>query len=398
MHNRVINYTVKEIFISAKTEQMRISQKLIEILRTELNGNDCTDDDLSADEAREVYSLAMKHNVQSMAADWLLKHGVSDETVFEGMATSLTISQWTDQLISKAASALNDAGIEFMFLKGAVIRNDYPEPWMRMSGDIDILVHEQDKVRAREVLCRDLALESSQSAVEDTLVSKGGVMIDLASMLIDKDHKWEEQSSLSDIWNHALPGKLQYERVLCDDMRYTHAVMHMARHFDNGGCGINHVMDLWVLNHRISVTDEMRAARNALLNKKGIKKIEEAFVAVSEKWFSGADVPTMDGLEDMIINGSAHGNPENTLLTKRGKYGKLGYKLSRLFVPYNYLKQLFPSLDGHRWMTPFYEVYRWIYHMKNGRTSVILDEFKKADAISDALAEKTRKNMKELFG
>ena len=86
------------------------------------------------------------------------------------------------------------------------------------------------------------------------------------------------------------------------------------------------------------------------------------------------------------------------MLTKRGRYGKLGYKLSRLFVPYNYLKQLFPSLDGHRWMTPFYEVYRWIYHMKNGRTSVILDEFKKADAISDDSAEKTRKIMKEFFG
>lgn len=36
--------------------------------------------------------------------------------------------------------------------------------------------------------------------------------------------------------------------------------------------------------------------------------------------------------------------------------------------------------------------------MKNGRTSVILDEFKKADAITDASAEKTRKIMKELFG
>lgn len=171
----------------------------------------------------------MKHNVQSMAADWLLMHGVSDEEVFEGMAVSLTLSQWTSQLVSKAASALNGAGIEFMFMKGAVIRNDYPEPWMRMSGDIDILVHEQDKAGAREVLCRELALESSKSAVEDTLVSKGGVMIDLASMLIDKDHKWEEQSSLSDIWDYALPGKLQYERVLRDDMRYTHAVMHMAR-------------------------------------------------------------------------------------------------------------------------------------------------------------------------
>ena len=61
--------------------------------------------------------------------------------------------------------------------------------------------------------------------------------------------------------------------------------------------------------------------------------------------------------------------------------------LNRFFVPYDYLKILFPQIEGKRWLTPFYEVYRWIYHAKNGRTGIIMNEFKESDAMTDDLIE-----------
>ena len=42
--------------------------------------------------------------------------------------------------------------IEYILLKGSVLRNYYPEPWMRTSCDIDILVHDEQLDKAVKVL------------------------------------------------------------------------------------------------------------------------------------------------------------------------------------------------------------------------------------------------------
>lgn len=50
--------------------------------------------------------------------------------------------------IQKIQGALNDAHIQFIPLKGAVLQNLYPDSWMRTSSDIDVLVHEDDLQKA----------------------------------------------------------------------------------------------------------------------------------------------------------------------------------------------------------------------------------------------------------
>ena len=376
--------------------QENVSLILIGILRAELVGfEDSTSVTLSADKLKDVYCLAKQHNAYTIVANYLIKHGFEEETLFNDFAVASQALQWCDESFVKVSKALSEARIEHLPLKGVVIRKEYPEPWMRLGGDIDILIHECDRLLVKQILA-GLGYKYELNGEEDHYTDDSGVVFDIR-VALGAPKGFCSQDVLSDVFNYAKRTE-GYRLDLRDDMRYVHAIIHMAKHLVNGGCGISHVMDLWVLNHRISVTEEMQAAREALLEKKGVKKLEEAFVAVSEKWFSGADVSTVDGLEEFIINGLAHGSDLNHAIKSRREWGNSFYKLKRLFVPYDYLCQLFPQLKGNRWMTPIYEVYRWIYHIRNGRTKKIMREFNESNSISNETVEKTERMMKELFG
>ena len=48
------------------------------------------------------------------------------------------------------------------------------------------------------------------------------------------------------------------------------------------------------------------------------------------------------------------------MLLERARHGsKLKYMLSRIFLPYDSLKKIYPILNKRRILTPIYEVFRW---------------------------------------
>lgn len=56
------------------------------------------------------------------------------------------------QMLSILREQLNDAGIDFLLLKGAHLKALYPAPELRFMVDMDILVREQDQPRAKDIL------------------------------------------------------------------------------------------------------------------------------------------------------------------------------------------------------------------------------------------------------
>ena len=46
--------------------------------------------------------------------------------------------------IERIREILGKAGIPFILLKGAVLMDLYPQPWMRTSSDVDVLIREED--------------------------------------------------------------------------------------------------------------------------------------------------------------------------------------------------------------------------------------------------------------
>ena len=110
----------------------------------------------------ELYRLSKAHDVAHLVGDSLSKCGVFanlPDTLEENeRATIEKIKAKFDEQIFTAVyryeninyelerlkETLEEAEIPFILLKGSVIRKYYPEPWMRTSCDIDILVKKED--------------------------------------------------------------------------------------------------------------------------------------------------------------------------------------------------------------------------------------------------------------
>ena len=45
---------------------------------------------------------------------------------------------------NEISSAFDEAGIEYILLKGIVLKDLYPSPYMSQMSDVDILIHEED--------------------------------------------------------------------------------------------------------------------------------------------------------------------------------------------------------------------------------------------------------------
>ena len=249
---------------------------------------------------------------------------------------------------------LEEAGIPFILLKGAVMRSYYPASWMRTSSDIDVLVPGGDMPRAIAVIEEKLGYELSTTEPHDaSLYSKSRVHLDMHT-LFEGDR--EDEALLNAAWRDSRD-EGGYEHFLTPEHFYFYHVAHMAEHVRNGGCGIRPFIDLYLLNAKL---DFDRARVEALLTEYGLGRFEAMAVQLSESWMRGTESEALDSFEEYILAGGVYGTIAQTVAAKRRDgQGKLGYLMHRIFMPYSELKERHPRLDGRPWLTPFFEIWRW---------------------------------------
>lgn len=261
---------------------------------------------------------------------------------------------------NQLCKTLSEAKIPYLPLKGAVMRDYYPTPWMRTSCDIDVLVHEEDLDRAIEVLTKKLGYSNKGRGFHDvSLFSKSKVHVELHFTLADGKRIMESYNLRKNVWEYAtpkVPGSYQYE--MSDDIFYFYHVSHMANHLYGGGCGIRPFLDLWLLEHKV---EGDRNARNALLEQTNLLTFANSARELCEVWFSGKQYTKLAfQLQQFILGGGVYGSTQNKVAVQQAERGgKFKYILSRIFLPRQALKHLYPILETQKWLFPFLQVVRW---------------------------------------
>lgn len=279
--------------------------------------------------------------------------------------------------------ALEEAEIPFMPLKGSILRSYYPEPWMRTSCDIDVLVHQEDLDRAVDCLINVCGYTNEGLGPHDVaLRSIGGVHIELHYILVEDDMVNSSANVLENVWadSEKIDG-YKYGASMPDAMFYFYHITHMAKHFTHGGCGIRPFIDLWILDNKLEYIDENR---DAFLQTGGLLTFANAARKFSDWRFSdGASDETLFKMQEFLISGGVYGTTENRVnVVRTKKEGKLKYVFSRIFIPYDSLKYLYPSIVRHRWLLPIMQVRRWFAILFSGRVGKAMREFSANNSIS----------------
>ena len=266
----------------------------------------------------------------------------------------------THAAFSELYAALEESGTSFMPLKGSVMHRYYPEPWMRTSCDIDILIHKEDLEKTAQYLIARLSYRQEQTGSHDvSFFTPSGVHIELHYNLMEPGHAKASAEVLRDVWKASVvKSGYQYWFEMSDAMFCFYHIAHMAKHFETGGCGIRAFLDLWILEHRPGLN---QATCDALLEKGDLLTFANAARRLSEVWFTNAESDELSSqMEDFILQGGAYGNQKNRIAIQQIKKGsRFRYAISKIFLSYEELKFHYPILQKHRFLTPFYEIKRW---------------------------------------
>ena len=339
------------------------------------------------EEMRALYLLSKSQDMAHVVAAELGRQGhlgddeISRKFKKQQMLAVLRYERINYELL-EICRVLEAAKIRHMPLKGSVLRDYYPEPWMRTSADIDILVDEENAELAAEALMRDLGYENRGRSSHDVqLFAPSGVHLELHFETIEDARVVNVNSVLSRIWDNA-SAVSQYKYQADDAMFYFYHVSHMAKHFKHGGCGVRFFLDLWILDHRV-VYDEKERTR--LIESGGIIEFYRQSRHLSEVWFSDSAHNDMSKImERYVLGGSVYGSRANDIVIKQIKTGGRGkYILGRIFLPYDQLKQMYPTLEKHRWLLPVYEVRRWFKIVFCGNMSRVKQELKQSVSVTD---------------
>jgi hypothetical protein len=203
---------------------------------------------------------------------------------------------------------------------------------------------------------------------------------------------------LGQIWDksHSISDSNEYV-MSCEDF-YIYHIIHMAKHFKNGGIGLTHIMDIVMMNK--AYTDLNKDSINSELKSLGLKVFENNLQLLTQYWFDNY-TPTKDLKRTLELLGN--------YLFFGGAFGLKSQKeiiaiIERNDTKPSLLKKVFPdrrtmidyygnSLKKFPFLLPFYWINLNLKRIFRGKKD-LKNNIERIKNISDEQIELTRELMK----
>lgn len=316
-----------------------------------------------------IFRLSLRHRITSTLYFGIKK--LPESIVRKIPHMDAYISSYKMNLVSDANRAyelerlqpvLMQHNIDYMFLKGSVIKNYYPDTSMRCMNDMDILFRGAD-FKVIDRIFEDLGYEILHKDAKDTAYRNpvNKVVIEMQPHLIDMGYaRWYDY--LEKIWGKCTHKGNAYEMPLEDF--YIYHMIHMAKHFKNGGIGLTHMTDVYIMLKNFQIDWDYV---NNQLKGIGLLQFHQTIRLLIRQWFLSEDLHRIS--EKNMLS-----SDEIKLLTKyilRGgafgsrKQQEINHIVSRGDEKLSIRKKLFPnmttmvnyygqSLHRHPFLLPFY--------------------------------------------
>lgn len=254
---------------------------------------------------------------------------------------------------------LNEAKIPHIFLKGYELQNLYPDPNLRMMGDIDILVKQEDYDKSKSILIKNnFILNSIIETHAEFLYSK--ITIEIHNKLFHDSMIAYKFFKQNDLFINST-NELYLAYIIC----------HYAKHFSKGA-GLRPIVDIYLFMKKKKINFK---TLNTLLEELGLAKFYSNIMNTITIIFH--DNTLQNNLDinlalDTIyysLQSGIHGfgqnsNIENNQISRIGKGSKIKYILNRLFIP---LSELFIKYPIAKCIItiPICYIYRFFYLLFN---------------------------------
>ena len=365
-------------------EYLKASEYIIGALRTMIDGSPLPEK--PADTSFEmIYRFAKHHSLAST-----VYHYIENEVKKEASPSLVAVWQkerdvdfvknlkQTDEF-RRVTELFTKEKVSFLPLKGLIMKTLYPRPELRTMADMDIFVSVPQAERARELLIgmgyvceRDPDLEE----IHDSLKKPPFVNIELHKLL----YKGSEFS-----FSDCKPKEDNpYWYVMEDDDFFSFLLRHARKHYNNGGCGIRAVLDIFLYKRAKPNLAESVAFMDKL-KKNGLYEFYITISALGDMWFLGKEPETdISEFELYTVTGGTYG----TLVNRAGFERRFKYILSRIFPSPIVIKKRYRWVKRCVILLPVGYIVRIVQSIFNGRVK------SHVDAISESNKREKEKNSK----
>ena len=315
----------------------------------------------------DLFEFSRLHGIEA-----IVYHGLSQLDVDEaeptwaswGLRAEMLLTQSIVQLADRDAlfEALGAANIPHMPVKGCWLKESYPQIDFRQMADLDVLIHNEDRARAKALmLSMGYSEDEEQGLHHDGYTKAPYTAVELHFTLIRSDSEYYPY--YKNVWDKAksVEGHTLLHRLAAED-EYIFYFVHLKKHMDEAGCGIRTVMDCTV--YRRTYPDMDRSYLQGEFEKLGLSRFVQEVETLADCWFVNGE-PLPPGLSRMgeeILWAGMYGSMENYFRQQmeglRARYKNpllrmAVYWLRKVFRPLWYMKHYYPILDKYPLLLPF---------------------------------------------
>ncbi len=246
-----------------------------------------------------------------------------------------------------------EEGFTCIGLKGWELRNLYPDFTMRQMSDIDLLISPYDFTEIKRIMS-DLEFNSrkGESASKHDTFRKNTVSVETHKRLTESPDlsilEWEKG---------LLERTVKTDSVhLSGEDFYIHHIIHMHHDFGNGALGLRRIADTWLLQK----TEMDKQKVDAVLEKLNLRVFHDHMVRLCKACF---EEDSMDEQSEYLIQHACRygifgteRSYKTARVVSRGEIdkGRSAALKDAVFMPYDNMKVLYPQLETHPGLLPFY--------------------------------------------
>ena len=271
--------------------------------------------------------------------------------------SNIVIDQQQQLALADLQKTFDAHAIEYMPLKGVLLKPLYPKTEMRPMGDSDILIRMSQRGAAHAVMLEQGYTFEKESAHE-LVYKKGKIRVELHKCLIPPYNK-DYYAYYGDGWKLARKSdgsETRYE--MRDDDQLVYLFTHFAKHYRDGGIGVLHMVDFFV--YMRAKTIDYTYVREELVKLK-LADFYDNIHATVNAWFSdGPESEMTDFITHRMFANGDWGTETTKAMAEAVKTSKatsvkgIGRKrvLHVLFPSREQLQYRYPILKKHSYLLP----------------------------------------------
>lgn len=318
-----------------------------------------------------IFRLCQSHQIIPMICYGMINSDLQfpqKQLFLDGTMQAALVEQEQLNMFSQICRKFSEAKVDYLPLKGLILKNLYPKTEMRVMSDMDILIREEQLEKVSEILTQMGCREQKESDHVMVYRKEPYVYLEMHTRLIpsyDRDY----YAYFKDGWKRAVPNPEQQNRYnLTQEDMFLFEIVHLAKHYREGGIGLRHFVDIWVL-----LTNDLDLDMSYIRRELRVLKMERFFdniLATLQYWFDDAPATEItEFLTERTFQSGSYGTLEkhqtavatrigaNHGGAKKGRFLELFYAV---FMPLREMKKRYHCLHRYPVLLPIFWVVRWV--------------------------------------